>query len=402
MDSYSTLLRTFPVVRRLTMIQLLSYFGAWFSNVAIYTLLIELDVSATLIALIAALHFLPGAVLAPFSGALIDSINPKRLMLGLLATEIISTLLLLAVETQSDIYLLYILIIVRMGAASVYFTTEMSLLPKLLDTDNLKIANELHSVIWSFCYTIGMAFSGLFVYGFGIAMAFMVDAALFSVSLLLFWKLTIDTTTTTTPMHQIFSSIKEGVVYLRSNPKILYLLMLHGTIGFTVFDALVALMAKTAYPQMNAALAIGFIHAMRAIALVIGSIALSSWVNERRVMYLFVIQGAMIIIWGLVYHNYVLGLFGTFLVGLVTTTLWSFTYTMIQNNTQPEYYGRVLAYNDMIFLFVSGGFSYLIGVWYDDMGLSIGMILGIMGGLFILTALIYRYYLSIYGEETKR
>lgn len=398
MDNYKNLLQNHPIVRRLTFIQLLSYFGAWFSNVAIYALLIELNVSATLIAVIAALHFLPGALLAPFSGALIDSVNPKRLMLGLLAVEIISTLFLLTIQSSEDIYLLYLLIVVRMGAASVYFTAEMSLLPKLLNGTELKTANELHSMIWSFCYTVGMAVSGLFVYGFGIKAAFVVDALLFLLSFFLLFSLKIDVSDLTKPLKKIWGSMKEGVIYIQSHPRIIYLLILHAAVGFTAFDALVALMAKTVYPEMSAALAIGFIHAVRAVALVIGPMLLAQWINDRRLLSLFFIQGAAIMLWGMLYHHYYLGLIGAFVTGFFTTTLWSYTYTMIQNSTDADYYGRVLAYNDMIFLSVSAFISYIIGVLFDNLGVSIGGILGLMGFLFMLTALFYRYYLQKYAK----
>ena len=72
MNRYWHLLHEQPVLRRLTLIQLLSYFGAWFTNVAIYTLLLKLDVSPTVIALTAVMHFLPGVIQAPFTGVLID------------------------------------------------------------------------------------------------------------------------------------------------------------------------------------------------------------------------------------------------------------------------------------------------------------------------------------------
>ena len=92
MNRYVKLLEEETVVRRLTLIQLIAYFGAWFSNVAIYTLLVDLGVSASIIALVAALHFLPGVVQAPLTGVIIDKFHPRRLMLLLLLCEIIATI----------------------------------------------------------------------------------------------------------------------------------------------------------------------------------------------------------------------------------------------------------------------------------------------------------------------
>ena len=79
MKEYISLLKSHPVLLRLSTIQLISYFGAWFSNVAIYTLLLEMNVSAQVVAFVAMLHFLAGVIQAPISGVIIDSISPKNL-----------------------------------------------------------------------------------------------------------------------------------------------------------------------------------------------------------------------------------------------------------------------------------------------------------------------------------
>ena len=166
MNEYIQLLKSEPTLRRLSTIQLIAYFGAWFSNVAIYTLLLDMNVPAEVVAFTAMLHFLAGVIQAPFSGSIIDSVKPKKLMLFLISVEIFATLFLILVNSLSDLWLLYTLIFIKMAAASFYFTTEMSLLPKILHGSKLQKANELHSIIWSFSYTLGMALSGFIVYWF--------------------------------------------------------------------------------------------------------------------------------------------------------------------------------------------------------------------------------------------
>jgi len=114
MNRYFQLLAGEQVLRQLSFIQLISYFGAWFSNVAIYTLLIEMGVSASVIALTAAMCFIPGVLQAPFSGVIIDKFEPKKLMLTLIAIEIIATLFLLSITNETHLHLLYLLIFIRM------------------------------------------------------------------------------------------------------------------------------------------------------------------------------------------------------------------------------------------------------------------------------------------------
>ena len=133
MKDYMNLLESEPVLKRLSSIQFIAYFGAWFSNVAIYTLLLDMKVSAKFVAFVAMLHLLSGVIQAPISGSIIDSMKAKKLMLILITFEIFATIFLIFINDLSDLWLLYTLVFIKMAAASFYFTTEMSLLPKLLN-----------------------------------------------------------------------------------------------------------------------------------------------------------------------------------------------------------------------------------------------------------------------------
>ncbi|MDB2562183.1 MFS transporter [Sulfurimonas sp.] len=361
MNEYIKLLNSQPVLKRLSIIQLIAYFGAWFSNVAIYTLLLDMDVSVEVVAFVAMLHFLAGVVQAPFSGSIIDSMKPKKLMLILISIEIIATFLLLLINDTSDLNLLYVLIFFKMAAASFYFTTEMSLLPKILDGEKLQKANELHSIIWSLSYTLGMALSGFVVYMFGVKIAFFLDGFMFVLSFFLLWRLAIDVTPIKSN-ENLLHMMKDTFSYLKKTPKAFHLMIVHAFVGFTAFDALVALMVDKYYASIIAtSLALGLLHSSRAIGLVIGPIVIGKWVNNKRMLYVFIFQAVAIWIWALVMKNFYLSLLASVLVGFFTTTLWSYTYTLLQKNIEEKYYGRIVAYNDMLFLSTAAFTSFFIG-----------------------------------------
>lgn len=395
MFEYIVLLKNESILRRLSLIQLISYFGAWFSNVAIYTLLVELEVSAFIIALVASFHFLPGVLQAPISGVLIDKFSPKKLMLFLIVLEITSTFCLLFVTTSSWLWLLFLLVFIRMGAASFYFTIEMSLLPKILEGKSLQYANEIHSIIWSLSYTLGMAISGFLVYKFGVKVAFIMDGLIFMIAFLLLFDLKMHIEFEKTK-ESFIDTFKEGIVYLKENKKIIHLIVIHASLGFTVFDALVTLMAKQYYISLLAIpLAIGIMHSIRAFALVLGPILLGKWVNNSRLFYLFLAQGLGIIFWGSMVENIYLSLLGSFVAGFSTTTLWSYTYTLIQKHTEKKYYGRVVAYNDMVFLFTSAMSSVMVGVLIE-LSWEIGSVLYLLGFCFLVVSMYYMYVKRVY------
>jgi len=388
MKSYLELLQTESILRRLSTIQLLAYFGAWFSNVAIYTLLLNLDVSKSIIAFVAMLHFLSGVLQAPFSGAIIDKFHPKKLMLFLIGIEFFSTLFLVFIQSVEELTFLYILVFLKMAAASFYFTTEMSLLPKILTHKNLQKANELHSMIWSFSYTVGMAVSGFFVYSFGVKAAFIFDAFMFFVAFWLLFGLDMKLVLQKQQAH-FLKMMQESVVYLKQNKKVLHLMLLHGIVGFTAFDALVALMVDEFYVGVIAtSLALGFLHAFRALGLVIGPMFLAKFMDNKRVVAIFIAQAIAIYVWALVMQNFYLSLAASVLVGFFTTSLWSYTYTLIQTNTDAAYHGRVVAYNDMIFLGTSALSSYGIG-FLATHSFSLESITFVLGTMFLFGSIYF-------------
>lgn len=348
--NYRKLFREHKIIRDLSLVQFIAYFGAWFSNVAIYTMLVDFGSTEMAISVVTAMHFIPAILIAPLSGAIIDRVKIKPLMIFLLSTELLMTILFLTIDNKEQIWFLMILIFIRMSAASMFFSTEMSLLAKLLNGKPLQMANEIHSIIWSFTYAVGMAVSGFVVNSFGHKTAFIIDAIIFAVALIVFIRIDFVVKASQTT-DKIFQLIKDGFIYIKNNKLILQLIFLHSSVGLTSFDALITILAKNEYKYIiSVPLAIGLSNAVRAVALMFGPMFISKYVTKENLHYLLAFQGLAIILWSLTQSNFYISLISLFIVGLSTTTLWSFTYALLQNNCDEKYIGRVISYNDMFFM----------------------------------------------------
>lgn len=392
MNKYIELLKRERILRRLTLIQFIGYFGAWLTNIAIFTLLVQIDTPPIWIGLIASAHFILGVFQAPFSGTIIDRVNPKKLMLLLISVEIISTILLLLIDSKEMLSFLFILVALRMGASSFYFTTEMSLLPKIISGDDLKIANELHSMIWSFTYAIGVAIGGLGVYLFSVQTAFIVDSLIFIIAFYLLFNLKFPEIKRV-KIESFLTSLKDGFFYLKNSPDILKLMFLHSLVGLLAFDSIVTLATKEFYSlEVAIPIAIGTISSIKAFALVLGAVLFSKYLNNKSFVYFLIFQGLAVIIWAIFIDSFYLSIFGAFITGLLSTLIWSYTYTMIQNITDSNYYGRVIAYNDMLFLTVSAVSSYLAGQLIE-FGVDYFTILFGIGAIFLISAFYYKKFL---------
>lgn len=373
-----------PVTRGLTTIQFLSYFGTVFSHVAIASLLVKLGAGADMIAMIFIAILLPSLVLAPVNGYIIDRFEFKKLILILLIIEMSMTICFMFVDTLEYVWLLWSFLFIRSIAGTIIFTAEMSYLPKVISGEMLKAANEVHSIIWSSTFAFGMALGGLSTYYFGYTGTFMIDFSFYVIAFFVMFKLPI--VVIRNKAQSAWSATKEVFGYIRANPKTVHIMILHSSVGLTVFDTIVTLLAKTEYKYIIAVpLAIGWINFSRALALMMGPFLFGKHIKMNNLWAVMIFQGITIIIWAYLQYDFTLSLVSMFFVGLFTTSIWSFTYYMLQQNTDEEFLGRVISYNDMVFMFVSVGMTYAIGKMANA-GVELNYISMIIGAIFFLVA----------------
>jgi len=358
---YIDFLKEHKIIRDLSLVNFISSFGAWFSTVAIYTMIVKLGSSELAISLVTAMHFIPAIIIAPLSGAIIDRVKIKPLMISLLFVELLMTIMFLTINDLSHLWILLIFIFIRMSAASMYFSTEMSLLAKLLDGAKLQTANEINAIIWSFTYAVGMATSGFVVNLYGIKTAIIIDVCIFVLAILVFIqiKLNIEHHKIT---EKLFELMKDGFLYIKNNKLILHLILLHSSVGLTSYDALITILAKNEYKEIIAIpLAIGLSNAVRAISLMIGPLFLNKIIKQENLHYLLIFQGVSIIFWAFLQYDFYLSLVALFFVGFSTAFLWSYTYSMLQNSCDIKFIGRIISYNDMFFMLVNVCTTLFIG-----------------------------------------
>jgi len=186
----------------------------------------------------------------------------------------------------------------------------------------------------------------------------------------------------------------ESFAYLKKNTLALHLMILHSFVGLTAFDALVALMVDKYYASIIAvSLALGLLHSSRAIGLVVGPLMLSKFLNNKVLVYIFIAQGVSLFIWAYMMHNFYLSLLASVIVGLFATTLWSYTYTLLQNNIEEKYYGRIVVYNDMLFLSAAAFTSFMIG-FLATHSISLEVITTLLGVGFFIGALYWSWIIK--------
>lgn len=391
--TYRSLLKNYPTFRRFWIVFVLMDVGAWFSSVALYTLLTRFDATALVIATIAALHWIPGAIQAPITGAIVDKVHPKKLMLTLILVEVVTTAGFLLVQSPSLIPLLMILVFVRMSAVSFYFTAFQASLPLIVGKgEPLRRANELGSLSWSLSFIAGTALGALSVNKLGTNFSFMVDVVIIFAGWLILLGVDLPQRATKVTQSAIML-LKDGVVYIRTKRKLILFILLHATVGFTNFDALVTLLAQHQYAAIVAVpVAIGAINTVRAVGMFFGPFIFRHFNDEKKLVYwLLMGQGVGVLLWASLQGNFYISMIGVFVSGLFTASLWAATYSMLLYYTDEKMLGRVVSYNDMTFMLTNALTAVLIGV-LASIGASLSLVTALIGATFVVVAISYKIF----------
>jgi hypothetical protein len=103
-------------------------------------------------------------------------------------------------------------------------------------------------------------------------------------------------------------------------------------------------------------------------------------------------------LWSLLEYDFYFALAGLFITGFFITTLWSYTYLLIQEETATKYMGRVISYNDMFFMLSNVATALFIG-YAAKWGVSLEGITFSLGLGFFVVAGYYSWFKKHYLDD---
>src|SRR5204862_2527093 len=120
LNPYLSLLRSNRNFRLLYIGQAISQLGDWFNSVAVFALLLDLTGSATAVAWMMIVQFLPVAIVGPMAGVVVDRVDRRRLMIAadLLRGSLIFGLLL--VRSREQVWIAYVVMAITVSATAFF------------------------------------------------------------------------------------------------------------------------------------------------------------------------------------------------------------------------------------------------------------------------------------------
>ena len=184
MTSPSSVLRTNRNFRLLYIGQAISQLGDWFNSVAVFALLLDLTGSATAVAWMMIVQFLPMALVGPLAGVVVDRVDrqtPDDRRRPLARRD---DSRLAARAPREQVWIAYVVTAVCVSAQAFFEPARTATIPNVTSAEELMPANALSSATWSAMLAVGASIGGLVTALSGRNVAFVFNAASFFVSAL--------------------------------------------------------------------------------------------------------------------------------------------------------------------------------------------------------------------------
>ncbi len=232
-----------PLFRALWIANVVSSIGTWMHEVGAGWLMVTLNPSPVMVALVQAATALPIFFLALPAGALADIVDRRRLLIGtqvwMLGCAVLLALLTLF-DRVSAAALLAITFAMGCGAAMMTPAWAASV-PELVPREELPSAIALSSMGTNVARAVGPALAGVLVTAAGPAAAFFLNAASFLGIIIVLARWRRAPRAGTLPAERMFGAMRAGVRYVREAPA-LQSVMVRATVFFAFATATWALL----------------------------------------------------------------------------------------------------------------------------------------------------------------
>lgn len=349
----------------------------------------ELTQSTLAMGTISAINAIPQIFLGLLVGALIDRYPRQRIMILACFLEILLIALIptLHAINQLSIGSLYLISFFYSICTLVFLTSYRSVIPQLVDKDNLINANSLIQSSLTLIRIVGPLLAGFLMASIGMYYGLLLDSLTFVLLFLVLLVLRIPYTPPQGKRNNLTTDIKEGLQYILRTPQILKINLVALVINIGMSIGL-AMMVFYLRDQMKFTIdEVGLVYSIGGVVAFLLTLS-APFVGKRFSSWHVILLSCSFSSIGLIsipfgVHWIDIGL----LFGLVTgggTLATIFINTIFQKDVPTHMLGRIFATSQMIAR-VSTPLALMIGGWFSESWLSIGMLIASGGVMVLLT-----------------
>jgi MFS family permease len=407
MTTYRSILRTNRNFRLLFIGQGISQLGDWFNAVAVYALLLDLTGSATAVAWMMIVQFLPVAIVGPLAGVVVDRVNRRRLMIAADLLRGCLILGLLLVRRADQVWIAYFVMALTVSASAFFEPARTATIPNITSRAELLPANALSSATWSAMLAIGASIGGFVTAVAGRDAAFAINAVSFFLSAGFISQTTYDARPPVKARPRGIAALTgvtdlvEGLRYIRRESHVAALMCVKagwGLAGGVLL--LLTVFGQRVFPLgAGSAGGIGVLYGARGVGAGLGPIALRWMLGQQPRTLRRTIGPAF----------FVVGIFYVALAGAPTlplaalsvlcahfggSILWVFSTVLLQLEVPDQFRGRVFAAELALVTLVTSLSSYGTAYGLDRAGWSPRALSFSLGVMFCAPGLLWLLILS--------
>jgi MFS family permease len=333
--------------------QAISLVGTWMQTVAQSWLVLELTGSATLLGVVVALQTLPVLLLGPYGGVVADRLDKRKLMMGLQSMMGVLALVLGLLTITHVVQLWHVYLLAFLLGLNNCFENpaRQSFVLEMVGPKDLRNAVSLNSVLVNAARAVGPAVAGIIIATGGLGVCFLLNALSFVAVVSSLASLDTSTLQRSAPAGRARGQLREGLRYVRGNPRLAIPLLMMAIVGCLTYEFSVTLPVLAKQTFGDQASTYGFMTAAMGVGAVIGGLYVAARgqtgirsLRNSAAVFTVVLVGAALAptLW--------LELIALGLVGAASVGFLSKGNSTLQLAASPQMRGRVMALWAVAFL----------------------------------------------------
>jgi MFS family permease len=204
--------------------QLISVPGTWLQTVAQAWLVLQLTPSGSALGITVALQALPVLLLGPFAGAVADSVDKRKMLLGTQALQAALALVLgaLTITHVVELWMVWVLALGLGVARALDVPTRQAFVSELVDDEDLPRAISINSTVAAAARMVGPAAGGGIIALLGVGACFLINGASFLAPL--------------AGLLAMDAKVREGVTYVKGRKDLLVPLLMMALVGTLAYE----------------------------------------------------------------------------------------------------------------------------------------------------------------------
>jgi MFS family permease len=359
--------------------QLVSQTGTWLSMVTQTLLVLKLTDSGIALGLLTAFQFGPMLVLGAWAGAVTDRADKRKLLITVQSLAMVQSFVLgaLVLAGVGSVPVIFVLAAVQGVLNAFDNPTRRSFVVEMVPAEDLPNAVSLNSAVMTGSRVVGPALAGALVLSVGYGWPFIIDGLSYIAVLASLLMMRPAELFRSPPMPKKNGQVREGLRYIRNEPNLFVPLVMMAIVGMFAFNFSVTLPLMVKGPLGGGTGSFTILFSILSLGSLVGALATArrTTITPRHLVQSSAAFGVSMLLLALV-PGMGLAVPVAVLIGLASIAFMTSCTAIVQLLAGPEYRGRVLAIQSMVFLGSTPIGGPIVGYLSDAVGPRFGILIG--------------------------